>query len=286
MKRIKLKKIRQKGLSCLLALSMVTPTIASLPINVVKVYAEVCPQEHDWTGLKFNWTDIPASQSPSGAFLGWPRKTYFTDGNSKYKNFANHYIFCIANHTNGQRDIGQEAYAVKNLTINDWEEYKGYGNTLKYGDRENKKFAFCLVVAGAEWSYQRTSASDVKSQTANLGAYAYTHSLLVAVENRFSTDGSHQEYYFHSKDDKEGSYTAFLNNMNFEFGASTTSDNGAKLTDELSNQLLPAQELTLMTYGPLLRQCIIVYRTKRRERPQTPWGIQPIPQTRILLLLR
>ena len=236
MRRIRLKKIRRKALSCLLALSMVTPTIVNLPLNIMDVYAETCSQPHEWTGLKFYWTDIPASQSSFGSIMGWPRKSYVTGGNGEYKNYANHYLFCIANHENGQVTMGAESFIKKNLTIQDWSAYSGFSNLI--ADTESKKFAFCLVAAAVMWSYQRTNASDVSSPTANIAVYALPYSMLCTIESRMDPTGISNGWGFRDKNDKEGSYSAFMKNLDAEFGLTTPNGVNAKITDELAQQIL------------------------------------------------
>ncbi len=231
MRRIKLRRIRRKALSYLLVFSMVTPTIASLPINMMEVYAETCTQPHNWTGLKFNWTDIPASQSVFGDVLGWPRKAYVTEGKDEYKNFANHYLFCIANHTNGQRPIGSELTCVQNLTVQDYNKYSGFSDWYMTDDN-SKKFGFCLVAAAAMWSYQRTSGSDVKSPTANICAYTLPHTMFAMMEGKIKYG------WTDLRSEKEAVYETFEKNMDAEFGVFTASGINGKITDELAQQMI------------------------------------------------
>lgn len=233
-KRLHLRDLFKKLLSYALAVSLAAPAAANLPINIIEAYADACTKEHNWTGLKFTWTDIPATD---GKNMRWPHKTFFVDGDGNYKNFANHYVFCIANHTNGQVGHGTEALCVQNMTVADYNKFKGLGEHVEGAD--NQKFAFCLAAASAMWSYQRTNADDLYSRTSGLCAYAFPHAMFVTIEGRINPGGSKDSpNIFKSKADKEGSYAAFMNVLSYEFGLNAPTEQNKMLVPELKAELL------------------------------------------------
>jgi hypothetical protein len=88
---------KTKRAIALTAAAVLTAT-AILPHMYLTPHAAKCKygneSQHEWTGLKLYWTDIPAA---TGGNLRWPRKTYFDGGTGIYKGMDNSYCFCVAN---------------------------------------------------------------------------------------------------------------------------------------------------------------------------------------------
>ncbi len=100
---------KTKRAIALTAAAVLTAT-AILPHMYMTPHAVNCSSgkfdQHEWTGLKLYWADIPAA---TGGNLRWPRKTYFDGGTGIYQGMDNSYCFCVANHT-GQAGMGDEGY--------------------------------------------------------------------------------------------------------------------------------------------------------------------------------
>ncbi len=143
--------------------------------------------QHEWTGLKLYWTDIPAA---TGENLRCPRKTYFDGGTGIYQGMDNSYCFCVANHT-GQAGMGDEGYLEEGagaLLVQDYLLFKG-NKDVDYGTNTDRmrKLTFCLAAAAANYPGQR-SDSELKNGVEGTYMYAMATSVFLAIEGRLQTD--------------------------------------------------------------------------------------------------
>lgn len=174
-----------------LAAAAVLTATAILPHMYLTPRAAKCKygneSQHEWTGLKLYWTDIPAA---TGGNLRWPRKTYFDGGTGIYKGMDNSYCFCVANHT-GQAGMGDEGYLEEGagaLLVQDYALFKGNKDVFYEGDVDRmKRFTFCLAAAAANYPGQR-SDSELKSGIQGTYIYAMATSVFLAIEGRLQTD--------------------------------------------------------------------------------------------------
>lgn len=93
---------KTKRIIALKAVAVLTATVI-LPRMYLTPHA-VCSKNHEWTGLKLCWTDIPAA---TGGNLQWPRKTYFDGGPASIKEWI---IPTASVLPTIQASMGQEVY--------------------------------------------------------------------------------------------------------------------------------------------------------------------------------
>ena len=195
---------------------------AILPHTYLTPHAAKCKygneSQHEWTGLKLYWTDIPAA---TGGYLRWPRKTYFDGGTGIYKGMDNSYCFCVANHT-GQEGMGDEGYLEEGagaLLVQDYVLFKGNKDVYydpAIADRM-KKLTFCLAAAAANYPGQR-SDSELKSGIQGTYMYTMATSVFLAIEGRLQTDPQNPATKIMIRtEDKEAARTAYHQAMEQEF---------------------------------------------------------------------
>ncbi|RKI99556.1 hypothetical protein D7X87_24795 [bacterium D16-54] len=211
---------KTKRAIALTAAAVLTAT-AILPHMYLTPHAAKCKygneSQHEWTGLKLYWTDIPAA---TGGNLRWPRKTYFDGGTGIYKGMDNSYCFCVANHT-GQAGMGDEGYLEEGagaLLVQDYALFKGNKDVFYEGDVDRmKRFTFCLAAAAANYPGQR-SDSELKSGIQGTYIYAMATSVFLAIEGRLQTDPKNPATKIViSTEDKEAARTAYHQAMEQEF---------------------------------------------------------------------